>query len=91
MKNVKMIITTVAILATVGGALAFKSKSYGSGNIFCNSAAPKHCNVAKTNWSTLSNLNTTSTNPCGDNAYSTTSSSTTACPANTNTVYSVTD
>lgn len=35
MKKAKLMLTAIAVLAVVGGALAFKAKTFGQGNVFC--------------------------------------------------------
>ena len=40
MKNLKMLLSSFVMLAIVGGALAFKTKTNVPGNIYCSSTAP---------------------------------------------------
>ena len=49
MKKVKFMLTAIAVLAVVGGALAFKAKSFGS-TIYCDIPTSTFCNHAKVGW-----------------------------------------
>ena len=40
MKNLKILLSAFVMLAIVGGALAFKTKTNVPGNIYCSSTAP---------------------------------------------------
>jgi len=44
MKRVKIMLTAIAVLAVVGGALAFKAKTFGS-QIYCTTTAGLVCSV----------------------------------------------
>jgi len=48
MKRVKIMLTAIAVFATVGGALAFKAKSYGT-SVYCSHVVTGFCNVQNIN------------------------------------------
>lgn len=59
MKRLKMIITAIAVLATVSGALAFKSSArFSSGSVYCT-------NTCATSVAFKVDPNGTNTIPCG--------------------------
>ena len=43
MKRVKIMLTALAVLTVVGGALAFKAKKVGQYTLYCTNAADKSC------------------------------------------------
>lgn len=53
MKKIKIMLTGIAVLAVVGGALAFKAQKFTYKKICIGtSPAPEDCNILKTNWRT---------------------------------------
>jgi hypothetical protein len=82
MKRVRIMLTALAVVAVVGGALAFKAKTFGS-NIYCaaNLGQEAKCDVLKSGytfvepqfWQTRT-VNTECTNAAGSQA---------KCPTNT--------
>lgn len=45
MKKVKLFLTGVAVLAVVGGAVAFKAKSFGAIPLYHEGTTPNFCDV----------------------------------------------
>jgi len=46
MKRVKIMLSAIAVLAVVGGALAFKAQKFAHKNVFCSTfPAPNTCRV----------------------------------------------
>ena len=48
MKKVKIMFSAIAILAIVGGALAFKAKTYSGGNVYTIKNITGYCTVLST-------------------------------------------
>ena len=49
MKRVKLMLTAIIVLAAVGGALAFKAKTFAA-VIFCDIPGSTFCNHSVINW-----------------------------------------
>lgn len=60
MKKAKIMLTAIAVLAVVGGALAFKAKS--AANVYCKNTAGTTCTKALYQTTQISAV--TTTNPC---------------------------
>jgi uncharacterized protein YxeA len=63
MKKAKIMLTSIAVLAVVGGALAFKATKFGQGNVFCKFAQSPNCRLTDYTTDFYAGQATT-TNPC---------------------------
>jgi len=61
MKKVKIMLTAIAVLAVVGGALAFKAKTFGTVAIYKLNAAGTSCPLVASTFKTWDNVNPAST------------------------------
>lgn len=53
MKNIRVMLTAIAVLAVVGGALAFKAQKFSLKKICIGTGAAKaNCQILKANWTT---------------------------------------
>ena len=67
MNKVKFMLSAVAVIAIVGGALAFKASKQGNANVFCNTfGSPRPCQKVLF---TTDNSTSPSDNPCSGGVY----------------------
>ena len=66
MKRAKIMLTSIAILAVVGGALAFKAKTFGAGNVYCKFDNSGICDLVDYTTTYQGQQPASTTNPCKD-------------------------
>lgn len=64
MKRAKIMLLAIAVIATVGGVLAFKAQKFGSANVYCTSTCPAASKVLFTTG--FIQAAATTTEPCGN-------------------------
>lgn len=83
----KKVVSAFAVLAVVGAALAFKTKAFVPGDIYCSATAPDPSKTCDQNFFTLVDFAQSTTgslgNPClaGQNPYITSGSTCIALPS----------
>lgn len=81
MKKAKVMLTGLAVLAVVGGALAFKAKSFNAHVIYCNEVinGVTECTLSVSKFTDVNQLLGSTTEPCNvPNAVTSTQWSTTS-------------
>lgn len=68
MKRVKIMLTSVAVLAVVGGALAFKANKFIAANVYC-STFQQGCLKQTPSYQTTQNGSAIAFEPCGANSF----------------------
>ena len=89
MKRAKIMLTAIAVLAVVGGALAFKAKTFDHASIYCKNG--NACNIVQFTFTKPTPVTTPSNDPCAQTYFYSESGCNTSFLETQNTVYETID